>query len=72
MSAKIKKCVDYGYKVGDKIMIVKDGILRKAESPKEKETSTITTVHTNVIRGRVTARMTADTEKDFTYHGRLY
>jgi len=31
-----KKRVDFDYKVGDKILIVKDGILRKAESPKKK------------------------------------
>ena len=39
--------MDYDYKVGEKILIVKDGIIRKAESPKEKEPWTITTVHTN-------------------------
>ncbi len=44
---KIKKRVDYDYKVGDKILIVKDGILRKAKSPKQKEYWTIMTVHTN-------------------------
>jgi hypothetical protein len=32
------KCVDFDYKVGDKILIVKDGILCKAESPKKKRT----------------------------------
>ncbi len=42
-----KKRVDYDYKVGDKILIVKDGILHKAESPKQKEYWTRTTVHTN-------------------------
>ncbi len=31
-----KKHVDYDYKVGDKILIVKDGILRKAESLSRK------------------------------------
>ena len=31
-----EKRVDFDYKVGDKIMIVKDGILRKAESPNRK------------------------------------
>ncbi len=41
------KCVDYDYKVGDKILIQKDGILRKAESIWKKEPWTITTVHTN-------------------------
>ncbi len=44
---KIKKHVDLDYKVGDKILIVKDGILRKAESPKQKEYWIITMVHTN-------------------------
>jgi len=39
--------VDYDYKVGDKILIRKDGILRKAESIWRKDLWTITTVHTN-------------------------
>jgi hypothetical protein len=39
--------VDYDYKVGDKILICKDGILRKAESIWRKDPWTITTVHTN-------------------------
>jgi hypothetical protein len=42
-----RKRVDYDYKVGDKILIRKDGILRKAESIWKKEPWTITTVHTN-------------------------
>jgi hypothetical protein len=41
------KCVDYDYKVGDKVLIRKDGILRKAESIWRKEPWTITTLHTN-------------------------
>ncbi len=41
------KRIDYDYKVGDKELIVKDGILRKAESRYGKEPWTITTVHTN-------------------------
>ncbi len=41
------KCVDYDYKVGDKILIRKDSILRKAESIWKKEPWTITTIHTN-------------------------
>ena len=41
------KRVDYDYKVGDKILIRKDGILRKAESIWRKDPWTITTVHTN-------------------------
>ena len=47
MSAKIKKRVDYDFKVVDKILIVKDGIHCKAESLKQKEFWAITTVHTN-------------------------
>jgi hypothetical protein len=41
------KGVDYDYKVGDKVLIRKDGILRKAESIWRKEPWTIMTVHTN-------------------------
>jgi hypothetical protein len=41
------KRVDYDYKVGDKILIRKDGILREAESIWKKEPWTITEVHTN-------------------------
>ncbi len=41
------KRFDYDYKVGDKILIQKDGILRKAESIWKKEPCSITTVHTN-------------------------
>ncbi len=41
------KRVDYDYNIGDKILIRKDGILRKAESIWKKEPWTITTVHTN-------------------------
>jgi len=42
-----KTRVDYDYKVGEKVLIRKDGILRKAESIWKKEPWTITTVHTN-------------------------
>jgi hypothetical protein len=41
------KCVEYNYKVGDKILIQKDGIIHKAESIWKKEPWTITTVHMN-------------------------
>jgi hypothetical protein len=41
------KWVDYDYKVGDKVLINKDGILCKSESIWRKEPWTITTVHTN-------------------------
>jgi len=58
---KIKKRVDYEYKVGEKILIVKDGIICKTESPKQKEYWTITTVHRNgtirVTRGNKLERL---------------
>jgi len=41
------KHVDYDYKVTDKVLICKDGILRKAESIWRKEPWTITTIHMN-------------------------
>jgi hypothetical protein len=44
---KNSKRVDYDYKVGDKVMLTQEGILRKAESPYSKEPWTITTVHMN-------------------------
>ena len=45
--SKKKKCIDYDYKVGDKILIREDVILCKAEFRWIKEPWTITTVHTN-------------------------
>jgi hypothetical protein len=39
--------IDYDYKVGDKVLVEKEGILRKAESNHSKEPWTNTTVHTN-------------------------
>jgi hypothetical protein len=41
------KRIDYDYKVGDKVLVINEGILRKAESTYSKEPWTITTVHTN-------------------------
>ncbi len=41
------QCIDYDYKVGDKVLVIKDGIIRKAESNYDEEPWTITTVHTN-------------------------
>ncbi len=37
--------IDYDYKVGDEILLINEGILRKAESAYGKEPCTITTVH---------------------------
>jgi hypothetical protein len=39
--------IDYDYKVGQKILVRNEGILRKAESRYLKDPWTITTVHTN-------------------------
>ena len=39
--------IDYDYKIGDQVLIAKDGILRKSESKYGKDPWTITTVHTN-------------------------
>jgi hypothetical protein len=41
------KHIDYDYKVGDKVLVINEGILRKAESAYGKKPWTITTVHTN-------------------------
>jgi hypothetical protein len=41
------KHIDYDYKVGDKVLLINEGILRKAEFAYGKELWTITTVHTN-------------------------
>jgi hypothetical protein len=44
---KNAKCIDYDYKVGDEVLVISKGILRKAESAYGNEPWTITTVHTN-------------------------
>jgi hypothetical protein len=41
------KQIDYDYKVGNKVLLTQEGILRNAESPYRKKPWTITTVHTN-------------------------
>ena len=38
---------DWDYKVGDQVLLKKDGILRKSESWYESDPWTITSVHTN-------------------------
>jgi hypothetical protein len=38
---------DYDYKVGQKVLLRKDGILRNAESRRHKKSRLITSVHTN-------------------------
>jgi hypothetical protein len=44
---KNKKCVDYDNKVGNRVLVIQDGILHKAQSPHSKDPRTITAVHTN-------------------------
>ncbi len=41
------KHIDYNYKIGDKVLVINKGILRKVESAYGKEPWTITTVHMN-------------------------
>jgi hypothetical protein len=41
------KCVDWDYTIGDKVPVLKDGILRKGESKYLKDPWAITQVHTN-------------------------
>jgi hypothetical protein len=41
------KHIDCDYKVGDKLLVINKGILRKTDSAYGKEPWTITTVHTN-------------------------
>ena len=42
-----KSRVDWDYKVGGKVLIRKDGVLRKGETKYQREPWTITEVHTN-------------------------
>jgi hypothetical protein len=42
-----KTCVEWDFAVGDKVLVRKEGILRKSESKYEKEPWTISQVHTN-------------------------
>ncbi len=64
------KQIDYDYKVGDKVLILNEGILRKAESAYGKEPWTITIVHTNgtirIQRGTKTERLSIQKVDPFT------
>jgi hypothetical protein len=42
-----KGIIDYDYKVGQKVLLRKEGILRKSESLWHKKPWLITTIHTN-------------------------
>ena len=56
-----KSRVDWDYKIGDKVLIRKEGILRKSESKYHRDPWTISTVHTNgtirVHRGSKSERL---------------
>jgi hypothetical protein len=56
-----KSRVDWDYKIGDKVLLRKEGILRKSESKYHRDPWTISTVHTNgtirVHRGTKSERL---------------
>jgi hypothetical protein len=66
---KNKGKIDYYYKVGQKILVQNEGILRKAQSIWQHDPWTITTVHTNgtitVQRGNKLERLNIRREKPF-------
>ncbi len=61
--------IDYNYKVGQKVLLRKEGILRNAESRWHKKPWLIMTVHTNgtitVHRGKKVERMNIRRVKPF-------
>jgi hypothetical protein len=67
---KNAKQIDYDYKVGDKVLVINKGILRKAESAYGKEPWTITTVHMNetirIQSGTKTKRLRIQRVEPFT------
>jgi hypothetical protein len=66
---KNAKHIDYDYKVGDKVLVITEGILHKAESAYGKEPWAITTVHTNGtirILGIRTERLNIQRVQPFT------
>ncbi len=64
------KRIGYDYKVGDKVLVINESILRKAESAYGKEPWTITTVHTNgtirIQRGTKTEQLSIRRVEPFT------
>jgi hypothetical protein len=64
------KQIDYDYKVGDKVLVINEGILCKPESAYGKEPWTITTVHTNgtirIQHGTKTERLSIRRVKPIT------
>ncbi len=67
---KNAKQIDYNYKVGDKVLVINKGILRKVESTYGKEPWTITTVHMNgtirIQRGNKMERLSIRRVEPFT------
>jgi hypothetical protein len=67
---KNAKPIDYDYKVRDKVIVINEGILCKAESTYGKEPWTITTVHTNgtirIQRGTRIERLSIQRVQPFT------
>jgi hypothetical protein len=67
---KNAKRIDYDDKVGDKVLVINKGILRKAESAYGKEPWTITTAHTNgtirIQHGTKTERLSIQRVEPFT------
>jgi hypothetical protein len=64
------KQIDYDYKVGDKVLVINEGILHKAEFAYGKEPWTITTVHMNgtirIQRGTKTEQLSIQRVEPFT------
>jgi hypothetical protein len=67
---KNAKQIDYNDKVREKVLVINEGILRKAESTYGKEPWTITTVHMNgtirIQRGTITGRPSIQRVEPFT------
>ena len=65
-----KKRVNYDYKIGNRVLVIQDGILCKAQSPHGKEPWTITTVHMNgtirIQRGTKTERINVRRKTPYT------
>ncbi len=67
---KNAKRIDYNYKVVDKVLVINEGILCKAESAYGKDPWTITTVHMNgtirIQRGTKTEQLSIQRVQPFT------
>ena len=67
-----QKRIEYDYKIGDKVLVRKEGIICKAESKWHKDPWTIVTVHTNgtirVQRGNKLERLNIRRVRPFFEH----